>query len=40
MEFDAGKYAMLMNKSGKRKTVEEIKLPNQKIIKTLGEKGD
>ena len=32
MEFGIEKYAMIIRKSGKRDTTEEIELPNQKII--------
>ena len=38
MEFSIEKYAMLIMKSGKRKTAERRELPNQENIKTLGEK--
>ena len=38
MEFGNEKCAMLLMKSGKRKTTEEIVLPNYESIKTLGEK--
>ena len=38
MEFGTEKYAMLILKSGEKKTVERIALLNQESIKTFGEK--
>ena len=38
MEFDIEKCALLVMKSGKRHTTEEVELPNQVIIRILGEK--
>ena len=38
MEFGIEKCAMLVMKSGKRHILEEVELPNQVVIKTLGEK--
>ena len=38
MEFGIEKCAMLIMKSGKRETVKRLELPNQKSIRTLGEK--
>ena len=38
MEFGVEKCAMLVMKSGKRHLTEEMELPNQDKIKTLGEK--
>ena len=38
MEFSIEKYAMLIMKSGKRHLTDEMKLPNQNKIRTLGEK--
>ena len=38
MEFGMKKYAMLIMKSGKWQITEEIELPNQEKIRTLGEK--
>ena len=38
MEFDMEKCAMLVMKSGKRHITERVELPNQVVIRTLGEK--
>ena len=38
MEFGMEKYAMLIMKSGKQQMTEGIELPNQRKIRTLGEK--
>ena len=38
MEFGIEKCAMLVMKSGKRYMTEGVKLPNQILIRTLGEK--
>ena len=38
MEFGIEKCAMLIMKSGKRETIEEIKLPNQENMRKLKEK--
>ena len=38
MEFGVEKWVMLVMKSGKRRMTEGIELPNQVVIKTLGEK--
>ena len=38
MEFDIEKCAMLVMKSGKRHMTERVKLPNQVLIRILGEK--
>ena len=38
MEFGIGKCAMLVMKSGKRNMTEGVDLPNQVVIRTLGEK--
>ena len=38
MEYDIEKCAMLVLKSGKRQMTEEVELPNQVVIRTLGEK--
>ena len=38
MEFGIEKCAMLVMKSGTRHLTDEIELPNQDRIKTLGEK--
>ena len=37
MEFGIDKFAMLLMKSGKRHKTNEIELPNQDKIRTLGE---
>ena len=38
MEFGIEKYDMFVMKSGKRHMTEGFKLPNQVVIRTLGEK--
>ena len=38
MEFVIGKCAMLVMKSGKRHMTAETELPNQVVIRTLGDK--
>ena len=38
MEFGIEKYVILIMKNGKRLITEEIKLPNQERIRTLGAK--
>ena len=38
MEFGIEKCAMLVMKSGKRYLAEGVELPNQVVIRTLGEK--
>ena len=38
MEFGIEKCVMLVMKSGKRNMAEEVELPNQVAIRTLGEK--
>ena len=38
MEFGIEKCAMLAIKSGKRQITEGVELPNQVVIRTLGEK--
>ena len=38
MEFGIEKFAMLVMKSGKRHMTEEVELPNQVVIRTIGEK--
>ena len=38
MEFGIEKYAMPVMKSGKRHMTEGVELPNQVVIRTLGEK--
>ena len=38
MEFGIEKCAMLVMKSGKRHIREGIELPNQEVMRTLGEK--
>ena len=37
-EFDIEKYAILIIKKEKKETTEEIELPSQESIETLGEK--
>ena len=38
MELSIEKYAILIMKNGKRQIMEEIELPNQEKIRTLGKK--
>ena len=38
MEFGIEKWSMLVMRSGKRHMTEGVELPNQVIIRTLGEK--
>ena len=38
MKFDIEKYAILVMKSSKRYMTEEVELPNQVVIRRLGEK--
>ena len=38
MEFSIEKYAMLVMKSGKQHMTEGVKLPNQVVTRTLGDK--
>ena len=38
MEFGIEKCTMVIMKSGKRHMTERVELPNQEVIRTLGEK--